>query len=293
MPRRLQSRSRSAHDSVDCAEPVGQRDQLLLPVGTDPDHHQQAHLVLLQPDLEVDPVDPAVDVVGVGQRPLAERLGVVLPLAGEPGDRRRRQARGRAEELLQRRAEVTAGQAVQIQQRQHLGDLRGLPGPGRQDHRSEPHPLAAVFVDALVVDPRRPHQHRTRRRAHLPLRVVPVADHQPATRLVDLVGVGVYVRSDLSLQRRRQHRPRAVTGKLVKQRPADSCRGVCVGLVLLVDYLEHGRTFPNQRSNAGPDQNHQTSRSSSGRCAPSRHPAEGHPQVLIIAPIPPLSASVP
>src|SRR6266849_3986612 len=27
-------------------------------------------------------------------------------------------------------------------------------------------------------------------------------------------------------------------------------------------------------------------RSSSGRCAPSRHPAEDHPQVLIIAPIP-------
>src|SRR6267378_8462561 len=33
----------------------------------DPDHHQQAHVVLLQPDLEVDPVDPAVDVVGPGQ----------------------------------------------------------------------------------------------------------------------------------------------------------------------------------------------------------------------------------
>ena len=31
-----------------------------------------------------------------------------------------------AEELLQRRAEVAAGQAVQVQQRQHLGHLRGL-----------------------------------------------------------------------------------------------------------------------------------------------------------------------
>jgi hypothetical protein len=26
---------------------------------------------------------------------------------------------------------------------------------------------------------------------------------------------------------------------------------MCVGLGLLVDYLEHGRTFPNQRVNAG------------------------------------------
>ena len=41
------------------AEPVGERDQLLAAVGADPDDHQQAHLVLLQPDLQVDAVDPA------------------------------------------------------------------------------------------------------------------------------------------------------------------------------------------------------------------------------------------
>jgi len=50
-----------------------------------------------------------------------------------------------------------------------------------------------------------------------------------------------------------------------------------------VDYLEHGRTFPNQRANAGPDQTSLGFRSSSGRCVPSRHPAKDHPQVLIIA----------
>ena len=55
------------------AEPVGQGDQLLGAVGADPDHHQQAHLVLAQADLEVDPVDPHVHVVGPGQRPLVER----------------------------------------------------------------------------------------------------------------------------------------------------------------------------------------------------------------------------
>ncbi|WP_312846688.1 ATP-binding protein [Propioniciclava sp. MC1595] len=57
-----------------------------------------------------------------------------------------------------------------------------------------------------------------------------------------------------------------------------------VGLVLVVDYRKHGRTFPNQRVNAGPDQSYSDFRSSTGRCAPSRHPAEDHPQVLIIAP---------
>ena len=58
------------------------------------------------------------------------------------------------EELLQRRAEVPAGQAMQVQQRQHLGHLRGLAGPRRQDRRGEPVPFPARLVDALVVDPR-------------------------------------------------------------------------------------------------------------------------------------------
>jgi hypothetical protein len=46
---------------------VVEGDQLLGAVGADTDHHQQAHLVLGQADLEVNPVDPHVDVVGVGQ----------------------------------------------------------------------------------------------------------------------------------------------------------------------------------------------------------------------------------
>ena len=49
---------------------------------------------------------------------------VVLPLRGQPGDRRRGQAGVGAEEAFQRRGEVLAGQAVQVQQRQHLVDLR-------------------------------------------------------------------------------------------------------------------------------------------------------------------------
>jgi hypothetical protein len=58
---------------------------------------------------------------------------------------------------------------------------------------------------------------------------------------------------------------------------------VLVGSRILVNCGEHERTFPNQRVNAGPDQSYLDFSSSSGRCAPSRHPAEGHPQVLIIA----------
>jgi len=68
---------------------------------------------------------------------------------------------------------------------------------------------------------------------------------------VDLVGVSLHIGGDLGLQRRREHRPRAVTNDLVEQRRTGP---VLVGPLGVVDYLEHGRTFPNQRSNAGHDQ---------------------------------------
>jgi hypothetical protein len=79
--------------------------------------------------------------------------------------------------------------------------------------------------------------------------VIAVAKHQPVTRLVDLTQVGVDIGGDHGLQRRREHCPRAVTHDLVEQRPAR--RAVLVGRIGVVDYLEHGRTFPNQRVNAG------------------------------------------
>jgi hypothetical protein len=111
--------------------------------------------------------------------------------------------------------------------------------------------------------------------------VVPVADHQAKAILVELVAELLDVGGDLGLQSRREHLPSSIADDLIEQRPAGR---VLVGRLGVVDYLEHERTFPNQRANAGPDQNLVSSRSSSGRCAPSRSPAESHPQVLIIAP---------
>ena len=60
--------------------PVGEGDELLAAIGADPDHHQQAQLLLLQANLEVDAVDPQVDVVGVREITVAESFGFVLPL---------------------------------------------------------------------------------------------------------------------------------------------------------------------------------------------------------------------
>ena len=91
---------------------VGQGDQLLAAVGAHADHHQQAQLVLLQPDVHVDPVRPHVHVVHGGQVPGGERALLGLPRLGQPGDHRAGQARRRAEELAQRGHEVPGRQAV-------------------------------------------------------------------------------------------------------------------------------------------------------------------------------------
>ena len=105
-----------------------------------------------------------------------------------------------------------------------------------------------------------------------------VADHQPATSFIHLASVGGDVGGDLGLQRRGQHPPGTVPDDLIEQRAPSSRAGV-VGLPVFVDYREYRRTFPNQRSNAGPDPSYLDFRSSSGRSALSRHPAEGHSQV--------------
>ena len=67
--------------------------------------------------------------------------------------------------------------------------------------------------------------------------------------LVDLVGERLDVGGDLGLQRRREHLPGTVADDLIEQRP-DPHR-VLVGRIRVVNYREHGRTFPNQRANAG------------------------------------------
>ncbi len=96
---------------------VGERDELLAPVSPDSDHDQQAQRVLLEADVDVDPVGPEIDVVHTGQIPAGEDALLGLPRLGQLGDHRRRQASGRAEELPKRRREVARGQAVQVEQR--------------------------------------------------------------------------------------------------------------------------------------------------------------------------------
>src|SRR4030081_97794 len=78
----------------------------------------------------------------------------------------------------------------------------------------------------------------------------------------------------------REHLPRSPAHDLIEHRTAR-----LVGLGLVVDYLEHGRTFPTGAPTRHMIRLAMGYRSSSGRCPPSHPPAEDHPQVLIIAPV--------
>jgi len=105
--------------------------------------------------------------------------------------------------------------------------------------------------------------------------VVAVADHQPTTLLVNPLAKRLDMSGDLGLHRRRQHLPSTLASELVEQRAADSRGGVLVGLGLFLDYLEHGRTFPNQRANAGPDQNFDDFQIILGKVRSSTSPGRG------------------
>ena len=224
---------------------VGDRDEFLAAVSAHTEHDQQAQLLLVQADLEVDAVDPQVDVVGGGQIPGGERAGLLLPLTGQAGDRGGRQPGTGAEELLQRRPEVAGRQPVQVQQRQHLAHLRGLTCPRRQDRRGKPLAVASVGVEAAVIDPRRLHRHRTGRSQHLTRLVIPIAHHQAVAVLIELISELGHIRGNLGLQCRGQHLAGAIADNLVQQRPAGLA---AVGLLGIVNYRKHGRAFPTSAS---------------------------------------------
>ena len=155
----------------------------------------------------------------------------------------------RAEELPERGHEVPGRQTVQVEQRQHLADLRGLARPRRQDRRAEPHPLARGRVGALVVHPRRGHLHRPGAGQHRPRLGSAVTHHHPPAIPIAQPGELADVRGDLGLQRRGQHLPGAVPHDLVDQRRRLPGRQRASHVR---HYCEHGYTFPARRSSAGP-----------------------------------------
>jgi hypothetical protein len=69
------------------------------------------------------------------------------------------------------------------------------------NRRGEPHPFAGSRIDALVVDPRRPHLDRACAGQHLPVLVVTIADHQTAA-----IFAALGERTDSAVQEKRLRR---------------------------------------------------------------------------------------
>ena len=161
IPRRRQSRSRSAHDSVDSRYPSVSATSSFRPSARTPiitSRHSfscSSRTFRWMPSThrytKSMPTDPG----------LANAFASSCHCAGQPGDRRRGQPGTGTRGTAPTPARSHRGQPVQVQQRQHLGHLRRLARPRRQDRRREPLPLTGVRVDPLVVDPRRGHRHRT------------------------------------------------------------------------------------------------------------------------------------
>ena len=129
---------------------------------------------------------------------------------------------------------------MQIQQRQHLADLRAArhhAGKIAEANRFR----SPVSHRPLVVDPRRMHIHRARRRQHLPRLGPAVAHHQPVAILVPLAGervdVGITSAPNAAASIRRA--PSRTISSISDPEPPPNLSGRT-----LLHYLEHGRTFP-------------------------------------------------
>jgi hypothetical protein len=96
---------------------VADRDQFLGAIQAHAHHDQHTQAVFLEADVEVHAVHPDVHEVPVLERAVHERALLVLPLSRESGDHRRRQPGRAAEEPLERRDEVAARHAMQVQER--------------------------------------------------------------------------------------------------------------------------------------------------------------------------------
>ena len=174
----------------------------------------------------MDPVDPQVDVVGLGQRPLGEGLRVVLPLCGQPGDRCRGQTRRRAQELgptpgtkspLDRPCRYSNGNTSATP-----GDFRAQAGRIAEENRTRSPVASSMRLSftrgARTAPPRPPWRPPAGRGS----RCGPPTD-DPARRAARM---SVDVGGDLRQQRRRQHLPRPVPSELIEQRPTHRRRDV-------------------------------------------------------------------
>jgi hypothetical protein len=82
--------------------------------------------------------------------------------------------------------EVARGEATQVEDWEHLGDLRGAPHVRRKDLAVEAAATAILGLSAII-DPRRADLDRARAEGHLAGTRLPVADHLRSARSIALL----------------------------------------------------------------------------------------------------------
>jgi hypothetical protein len=131
--------------------------------------------------------------------------------------------------------EVAGGQAPQVQDRQHLGDLGRAPHVRRQDLAGEALAVT-LLIDPPIIDARSLDLHRPRPQNDRPRLRLTVAHHQPMSSCVALLLVLLDVGGDLGFQGYLQHPPGPFSRQLVQRRPH---RTLFPKRHLLL-YLQHG-----------------------------------------------------
>ena len=208
--------------------------------------HQAAQPFLLQADVEVDAVGPHVHVVPVGQVALAKAccsachwaVSRVITDADSPAAEPKNPSSAGAKS--------PARHAVQVHQRQHLGHLRALAAPRRQDHAAEPEPLAGVRSTrrSFTLGARRPRSH-PRRSGSCAGPACPLRTTSRWPRSSPLAGQRGDVGIHLGLQRGGQHPAGTLADHLVQvagaARPAPRRRSL----------LSTSAFLPRRRCRAG------------------------------------------
>ena len=166
----------------------------------------------------MDPVDPHIHVIVIGQVALPKLPILLLPHGGQPRDGRGTQAgRVLAEQHRQRLAEVARREPPQIKDGQHLRHLRGAAHIGRENPAREPLAVA-VGVHPFVVHAGRPDFPGPGPAGDLPRLGLPVADHQPVALFVAVRGVGLDILRHLHRQGLHQHPTRSFARERVQRR---------------------------------------------------------------------------
>jgi len=194
-------------------------DQFLLAFGRGADHHQDALprvVGVFQADIEVNAIDPDVDVALAGQRPLGPLAMLLFPGGLEAGDGAGREPSGlRPQERRQGFLHVTGGDALEVQPGNQFLDALGAAQVARQDLAGEL--LLALFRGSAVAHSRLLDRRVAHGRLDRTLGQVAVAHHLLPAAFVAQVGALGQVVGDLGLDGVGEHLHRALVEHLGEQ----------------------------------------------------------------------------